>query len=359
MRKRTFYDLRTVRSKTMALSKAAGGAIVLFYLAAEELPVGRELGFWIWFVLLVAVIMAVDLLLERLISRPLERINDTARQMAGLHFEAHCDVCTKDEFGELSQSLNTMFSGLREVLDQLEHANERLEKDVEQKRILLEQRKELADSLSHEMKTPLGLIRAYAEGLNEETDPKKRQHYIDSILNATERMDHIIVSLLDLSALESGGSKLAGERFEFIELAETAAGRLLLDTPDPDYDFHYELPGEKVFVFADRQRIEQVLNNLIGNAKKYVQSKGEIRLAVSIEKDELRFSVFNQCAPLSERDLSRIWEKFYRCPDNRCQGTGLGLAVTAQILSMYQVDYGAYNVGEGVEFFFRFPILPS
>ena len=186
MKRRKFYDFGTIRSKTMVLSKLAGGAIVLFYLVTEELPVGRELSFWIWFVLLVAVVMTVDYLLGKLISKPLGRINDTAGQMARLDHTAHCDVNTKDEFGELSRSLNTMFSNLQNALQKLEEANARLENDVEQERILLEQRKELTDSLSHEMKTPLGLIRAYAEGLNEETDPEKRQRYIDSILNATE-----------------------------------------------------------------------------------------------------------------------------------------------------------------------------
>ena len=80
MKRGRFYDLGTVRSKTMALSKMSGGAIVLFYLITEEMPVNRDIGFWIWFVLLVGVIMAVDVLLGKLISAPLGRINETARQ---------------------------------------------------------------------------------------------------------------------------------------------------------------------------------------------------------------------------------------------------------------------------------------
>lgn len=355
MKKRVFYDLKTVRSKTMALSKLAGGAIVLFYLVTEELPVSRDIGFWIWFLLLVAVILAVDFLLGELISKPLGRINDTAGQMARLDHSAYCSVHSNDEFGELSQSLNTMFSNLQGTLKKLEEANRRLQEDVEQERILLAQRKELTDSLSHELKTPLGLIRAYAEELGEERDPEKKQRYIDSILNATERMDHMIVSLLDLSALESGASALARERFEFIEMVETAAGRLLLDTPKTDYHLHYELPEEEVYVLADRQRIEQVLNNLIGNAKKYVRTGGEIRLRVSLERESVRFEVYNDCTPLNEQELVKIWDKFYRGPDNRCKGSGLGLAVVSQILSMYQVDYGVRSAEMGMEFYFCFP----
>lgn len=355
MGKRGFDGFHTVRSKTMALSKLAGGAIVLFYLITEELPVGENIGFWIWFGLLILVILSVDFLLGKLISDPLRQINETAGRMAGLDFTAHCEVAANDEFGELSHNLNVTFSNLKDAFDRLKTANARLEQDVEQKRILLAQRKELADSLSHEMKTPLGLIRAYTEGLQDEADPEKRQHYMDSILDAAERMDHMIVSLLDLSALESGASKLSRERFDFVELAETAAGRLLLDTPESDYSFRYELPDEKVFVSADRQRIEQVLNNLIGNAKKYVLPGGEIRLSVNCDKTHVRFAIFNRCAFIDEDELPKIWEKFYRGANQKCRGSGLGLAITAQILSMYHADYGVRNVEKGVEFYFRFP----
>ena len=108
---------------------------------------------------------------------------------------------------------------------------------------------------------------------------------------------------------------------------------------------------------ADRQRIEQVLDNLIGNAKKYVQTGGEIRLSVSCKKDCLHFAVFNQCDPLEEEEIARIWDKFYRSPKQKRKGSGLGLAITAQIFSMYHVDYGGRNVAGGIEFFFYFPTI--
>ena len=91
-----------------------------------------------------------------------------------------------------------MFSNLREALDNLEAANRQLEKDMAREHLLLTQRKELADNLSHEMKTPLGIVRAYVEGLKEETDEQKKQHYMNVILSATDRMNTMIVSLLPL-----------------------------------------------------------------------------------------------------------------------------------------------------------------
>lgn len=180
---------------------------------------------------------------------------------------------------------------------------------------------------------------------------------MNAILDAIERMDDLIISLLDLSALESGVAKLAKERFDFIELVETVAGRLLLDTPETNYVFHYELPEDKVFILADRQRMEQVVNNLIGNAKKYADTNGEIRLSVICGQERLCFSIFNQCKPIPADELTKLWEKFYRRQNQSSKGSGLGLAIVAQVLSIYNVPYGAHCVEHGVEFFFEFPIV--
>lgn len=355
-----WLGLNTVRKKILLLSKLVGGVIILFYVFTSELPTNQSIAFVIWLVLLIIVILGVDIMLGRFVSKPLNEINRTARQMANLDFSAHCTICTNDEFGELSQNLNTMFANLGEALDKLEVANKQLEKDVEQEHLLLAQRKELVDSLSHEMKTPLGIIRAYVEGLKDETDEQKKRQYMDVILSATDRMNTMIVSLLDLSALEAGAAKLSETRFDFIELVETVAGRLLIDVPYANYRFTYELPDEKIFIYADKHRIEQVLNNLILNAKNHVCTDGELHLSVVRKGNKLRFSIFNQGEQILPQDISKVWLKFYRGENpqrNLHGGSGLGLSIVAQILSMYQTEYAVQNISSGVEFYFDFPTI--
>ena len=107
-----------------------------------------------------------------------------------------------------------MSENLQQAFAALEDANMKLEQDVEQKKRLLIERKELVDNLSHEMKTPLGVIRAYAEGLQDETDEAKRQKYSEVIVAETERMSSLITTLLDLSALENGATQLHPERLD-------------------------------------------------------------------------------------------------------------------------------------------------
>ena len=322
---------------------------------AAELPTSPNTSFWIWFALLAAVILGVDFLLGRFISAPLSQINHTAKRMASLDFSAHCSLATQDEFGELSQNLNLMSAKLQQALAQLEAANAQLEKDVAQEHLLLEQRKELADSLSHEMKTPLGIIRAYTEGLKDEPDEQKRQAYAEVVLAAADRMNAMLVSLLDLSALEAGAVTLTRERFDFIELAETVAGRLLLDLPGSEFALTYQLPEEKVFVYADAARLEQVLSNLILNARRHVCQGGGIHLSVTRCKGGLRCSIFNQGEPIPQQELPYIWRKFYRggTPQAGAGGSGLGLSIVAQLLAMHQASYGVQNRPNGVEFYFE------
>ena len=400
------FSLRTVRKKILMLTKLAGAALIVAYVLSTALPVGKDASFLIWLGFSLLLVLGMDYFMARFITKPISRLNASAKQMASLDFSAPCDLASSDEFGELSASLNSMAENLQQALarledanaqlgdtnarledanaqledtnarledanaqledantrledanTQLEDANARLEQDVEKERFLLAERKELVDSLSHEMKTPLGIIRAYAEGLLDEQEEAIKQKYAQVIVSEVERMNGLIVTLLDLSALESGVAPLDATRFDFVELVETVAGRLLVDAPDTDFELQYDLPEQKVFVRTDRRRMEQVLDNLIVNARKNVSPGGVLRLELAAEGEMLHFSVFNQGRPIPENDLPRIWTKFYRDSGAKYSGSGLGLSIVAQILSMQNLPYGAENQDDGVRFCFSVPVM--
>lgn len=350
------FSLRTVRKKIVMLSKLAGIVLIFSYILSTRLPVSEDASFLIWMGFLLMLILGIDFFMGRFISKPISELNTSAKYMANLDFSVPCAVSSADEFGELSISLNTMAENLQQALSRLEDANTQLERDVEKERLLLAERKELVDNLSHEMKTPLGIIRAYAEGLQDETDEAKKRKYAQVIVSEVERMNDLIVTLLDLSALESGAAHLAVTRFDFVELVETVAGRLLVDAPDADFELQYELPEQKVFVQTDMKRMEQVLGNLIVNAKKNVHPGGILRLELVSDGSNLHFSIFNQGRPIPSDDLSKIWTKFYRNSGAAYGGSGLGLSIVAQILSMQKLPYGADNLANGVRFYFSIPI---
>ena len=350
------FSLRTVRKKILMMSKLAGLALIFSYVLSTGLPISEDASFLLWLGFVLLLVLGIDFFMSRFITKPMSKLNASAKRMAGLDFSAPCDLVATDEFGELSTSLNTMAENLQQALARLEDANTQLEKDVEKERLLLSERKELVDSLSHEMKTPLGIIRAYAEGLQDETDEAKKQRYAQVIVSEVERMNDLIVTLLDLSALESGAARLNVTRFDFVELVETVAGRLLIDALDTDFDLQHELPKQKAFVRTDQWRMEQVLDNLIVNAKKNVYPGGVLRLELTVDDGALHFSIFNQGRPIPESDLPKIWTKFYRDSGAEYSGSGLGLSIVAQILSMQNLPYGAENQEDGVRFYFSIPV---
>lgn len=350
-------SLRTVRKKVVMISKAAGIILIISYVASTRLPINQDISYLIWIVLIILLELAVDFLIGYFISKPISALCRSARKIADLDFSSPCEISSNDEFGDLAENLNKMSENLQSALEKLENANIQLEKDIRQERQLLDERKELVDSLSHEMKTPLGIIRAYAEGLQDESDETKKQKYSEVIISETERMSEMINNLLDLSALETGAKQLNAEQFDFVEFLETVAGRLLIDVPETAFEFQYELPDSKIYVCTDKQRMEQVLNNLIVNAVKNVVPNGILKVSLTLHDDTLRFAVFNQGNQIPQEKLNKIWDKFYRDKNAGYGGSGLGLAIVAQILSMQNLEFGANNFSDGVEFFFLIPTI--
>ncbi len=356
MKMKEQFSIRTVRKKIIMISKVSGILLIVSYIISNQLPFHQDISFFIWIAFVILLVLVVDYLLGRFISDPISKLCGAAHRIAQLDFSSPCTVTSNDEFGDLAKNLNKMSENLQNTLKKLEKANIQLERDIKQERQLLDERKELVDRLSHEMKTPLGIIRAYAEGLQDEADERKKQKYSEIIIAETERMSTLITTLLDLSALETGAIQLMSERFDFVELLETVAGRLLIDIPEAHFKLQYELPEHKVYVHADKSRMEQVLNNLIVNAKKNVSVNGFLKLSLVKQSGKLHFSVFNQGTNIPKDKLSKIWEKFYRDKNTKNSGSGLGLAIVAQILSMQNLEYGVRNLPDGVEFYFSIPI---
>ena len=299
-------NIFTVRKKILLASKLVGVMLIVSYMFSAKMPIDTDISFAVWMIFVVVLICTVDLLMARFISKPVSELNAAARRMAELDFSDPCTVTGLDEFGELSRSLNRMGENLQQAFAALEDANSKLEQDIEQKKRLLNERKELVDNLSHEMKTPLGVIRAYAEGLQDETDEEKRAKYSEVIIAETERMSRLITTLLDLSALENGATQLHPERFDFVEFLETVAGRLLMDTPDADFVLQYELPEHPAHVDIDKGRMEQVLDNLIVNAKRNVRPGGILKLSLIEHDDILDFTIFNRSEEHTSELQSRI-----------------------------------------------------
>lgn len=218
-----------------------------------------------------------------------------------------------------------------------------------------ENRRQMTSHIAHELKTPLAVVHSYAEGLKEHIAEDKRDKYIDVILSETERMDAMVLEMLDLSRLEAGKVKLSRDQFSLGELARSIFDRLEMAITAKELHLTYDLPADST-VTADESRIAQVVENFATNAVKYTPPGGNIVVTITRNHRGLAFTVANDCPPLSQETLDKVWDTFYRADEARSGGgTGLGLAIAKQIIELHGGKCTAENTKSGVAFRFTLP----
>ena len=198
-----------------------------------------------------------------------------------------------------------------------------------------ENRRLMVSNITHELKTPLAVIHSYAEGLKEGIAADKQDHYLDVILEEAQRMDGMVLEMLDLSRLEAGKVRLATDRFSLLELTKRVIDKLSLLVEEKDLTVEY-VWAHDCEITADEGRITQAVTNLVSNAIKYSPRGSTVHIGVTREKNQTMFSIENQSEPLSEEALAKIWDSFYRTDKSRTEkGTGLGLPITKAIIELH------------------------
>ncbi|MBQ8813055.1 MAG: HAMP domain-containing histidine kinase [Lachnospiraceae bacterium] len=227
-----------------------------------------------------------------------------------------------------------------------------------------ENRRQLISNITHELKTPLAVIHSYAEGLQAGIAADKQERYLSVILDETERMDAMVLQMLDLSRLEAGKVRLAADQFSLLQLTQSVAEKLAPMLEVKELTLSYGLT-EDFLITADEGRIRQVLTNLLSNALKYTDAGGRILINVYVQGRNARFSIINTADHLPAVALSKIWDSFYRVDASRTEpGTGLGLTLVKSIVELHQgscyvrntVDKTVDPAQSAVEFGFSIPL---
>ena len=257
----------------------------------------------------------------------------------------------------IPQSITTDMSSLTQEIDRFAK-NKKLE--IETLKVREEYRKEFMGNVSHELKTPLFTVQGYLEtlvdgGIN---DLEIRDKYLKRAVKGLERLIYIVKDLDMITKLEVGDLSLEIEKFNIIdlvlevfELFEMKASKKSISlTLDRDYD-------KPVWVYADRERIQQVLSNLVVNSIKYGREKGTTELSVeSISDDKVIIRVTDNGEGIEEEHISRLFERFYRVDMSRSRqigGSGLGLSIVKHIVEAHQEQiYVESEIAVGSEFSF-------
>ncbi|MED1412054.1 MULTISPECIES: sensor histidine kinase [Bacillus] len=300
------------------------------------------------------VIILLSFYYSKIIVKPLIKINRVTKKMANFDFSEKLPVAADDEIGGLSSSINTLSVNLKDRIDRLNVANTKLQQDIERERQLEKTRKEFISGVSHELKTPLSVIRSFAEGIKDGVS-KDTTYYTDVILEETENMNRLIVEMLELAKLESGTYKLEMSTFSIGELIQQVYAKLSFSMEEKhlQVDVHADA---SLFVKANRSRIEQVVVNLLSNAIRYTPDGEKIHVSVVETEDKVKIEIENTGNPIPEESLEKIWDRFYRLDASRSRhtgGTGLGLSIVKNILDLHHAEYGVYNTTNSVVFYFN------
>lgn len=294
-----------------------------------------------------------------LISKPLIKINNVALKMSKLEFTETCTVERQDEIGNLANTLNFLSSNLNEALDDLKKKNKKLEEDIEKERNLETMRKDFVASVSHELKTPIGIIEGYAEGLKDGiVTGDDVSTYLETIIDESKKMGILVSNMLELSKLESGILKPKLEIFNINRLINKLIHKHFLDAKEKELTLIFNENTDYSYVLADIFQMEQVLTNLITNAIKYTPVGNDIILSINQENTRYRLSVINTGSKIDNKNIDKLFDKFYRVDKARQRdnnSTGLGLSIVKNILELHDFEYSLENIENGVCFTYYLP----
>ena len=219
-------------------------------------------------------------------------------------------------------------------------------RDVTEQHKVEEQRKEFVANVSHELRTPLTNIRSYAETLSDnagELPPEMERNFLGVILNESDRMTHIVQDLLTLSRFDSGRSELKLSQFSFGNAVQDVYNAVILEGQKHQHQITLDLPTDLPEIRADRERVLQVMMNVVSNAIKYTPDGGRIAISAGRDGPRVWMEVADNGIGIPEEDRARVFERFYRVDKARSRqsgGTGLGLSIAKEIMDRHEGHLG-------------------
>jgi signal transduction histidine kinase len=286
--------------------------------------------------------------LFRRLTRRVREHEAVIEDFAQGRFDRRIDVTSKDEVGRLGDAFNRMADTLAGHVDELRRSDR--------------MRRELIANVSHDLRSPIALIRGYLETLQLKGDAvsaEERKQYLDVALKNAQRLGERVDALFELSKLDARQVEPDPESFSLAELAHDLVMQFQPRAEEQGVRLDADLPEQLAVVHADIALTERALSNLIENALHYTPDGGTVRVALEDEGGRVRARVADTGPGIPEEELPRIFERFYRVEKSRSReggGTGLGLAIAQQILDLHGRSLSVEStVGKGTTFSFALP----
>lgn len=252
------------------------------------------------------------------ISRPLLEMNNAAKIISSGDFEKRLNVKSNDEIGQLADSFNEMAESL-----------------YEQER----RRREFISNISHDLRSPLTSMRGFLQAIIDGTIPEEKQeHYLNIILDESERLAILANNILDINKLEEPEKKLEITEFDLNELIRKTVFNFETRVINKNISMKITFAEDKTIVKADYEKIQRVIYNLIDNSVKFTDNDGKITIETSLKENKVFVSVKDTGRGISLEDQKRIFDRFYKVDASRGEdkkGSGLGLSIVKEFIKAH------------------------
>ncbi|MFC9448217.1 sensor histidine kinase [Bacillus cereus] len=330
------YDQEKIKSSFFVKYIAKDDMLILVGVSiAHSSEVIKTLNSFYFYIFGITIFLIIVLvwILSTTITRPLKELSNVAEDISNLKFE-RAKVKTNDEIGDLANSINIMSEKLNEAHEDLTDRNEHL--------------KRFMGDVTHELKTPIALVKAYSMGIKDGLDDGT---YIDTIIKQTDHISNLIEELLRFSKLER--DVLEKEEFSITSLVQSILDKhkIELESKEINLQVNYNV-GDEV-VYADVNKMRMVFQNLISNAIKYTANQN-IKITLENRNENIYFQIQNGMNAEQMKDIDKIWEPFYVLESSRSKdhsGTGLGLAIVKSISERHGFDYGVSTIDGEIRFY--------
>lgn len=304
--------------------------------------------------MIMALIICVSIRIGFMVFMPLRNMIETTKRMANMDFSVKCPPYKINDLNELSASINTLSRSLSVAMDRLQNENRQLETDILQERRLEKSRKSFISNVSHELKTPIAIIKGYAEGMKLGIGCDSTEEFCDIIIEESDKMNNLIMRLMEYMKLSSGAYKIFSTEFNLCEVLSDCAEGLSSRIEEKGIRYIAEINPDFT-AYSDAIMVQNIFSNYLSNAISHADFDKIIRVTVSDVGTSYRVRVFNTGKPIPGTDIENIWQSFYRADKSHSREEGrfgLGLSFVATIQEMTGERYGVENSDGGVTFWF-------
>ncbi len=331
-----------------SLLTAKGKTPLLVYIFSPLFPISstiqiltNQLVYVSFISLLVACLISFYLSIR--ITKPIRTITRSAERLAG------------GEYGIMFKGGH--YTEINHLADTLTRASIELEKsDMLQK--------DLIANVSHDLRTPLTMIKSYAEMIRDLSgnNPQKREQHLQVIIDEADRLNALVGDLLSISRMQSGKMVLERSDFNITHAVESIINTYKIMEVDEGYTFHFNCPVNFI-VNGDEEKIKQVIANLVTNAIKFAGEDKTVNISLKRRGKSVVCKVKDHGVGIKADELDHVWERYYRASSNMVrasEGSGLGLSIVKEILTLHKADFGVNStLGKGTTFWFELTYIKT